>query len=1604
MKNYTLPYKLSIVILLLTCGSTVRAQLSAAFSASPLSGCAPLLVNFTDASAGSPDQWEWDLGNGTISFFQNPSVTYFNPGTYTIKLTIKKGTGPASSTEVKTQYITVFAPPVVNFSSSVMGGCFPLKVNFTNSSTPGSGTIVSYMWDFGDGNTGSAQHPENTYNNAGVYNASLQVTNSNGCSATITSPTPITIHAGVKAGFTIGQAMSCQPPVAVPFTNTSTGTGTMSYSWDFGDGSSSTALHPVHVYSTAGNYTVKLTTTNNTGCTNMFTQTGVAIGTTVVNFSSPAISCLNENIIFSDLSTPAAASVAWDFGDGNFSTDLHPVHAYTALGTYTIKMRADFGPCQDTKIKTIQIIPRPVADFSAAVQASCQAPFTASFTGIATGATNWEWDFGDGTTGTGQFPSHTYTNEGSFSVSLTITNSAGCKETVVKTDFIVIKKPIVLFNDQPKQDCIPFTFSPTLYIQSVVPITDFQWDFGDGSTANGLNPVHVYTQKGKYTVTLTWKTADGCQETIVKTDFIKVGERVTVNFSASPRVVCASDPILFTDLTGLSTTEPIDEWYWQFGDGGTGDQPTMQYAYSDTGYFSVSLGVRSNGCISFHTLLNYVRVLPPIARFKQNIDCSRPYFRGFSNTSLYNPSLAPLTFAWNFGDGGTATSEHASHTYAAQGKYIVTLTVVNGGCSYTTSQEVIITETTLSLTATETAVCPGSTVQFDMHVGNTTNIIAYSWYSDYGSLLQITPVSYSQTFTTPGLYTIYATMVDTNKCFTTRQTQVRVINVKPDFAPPPAVCITNMATFTDQSVPEPGFPIVKRVVNYGDGSPAETNPAPFQHMYAQGGNYPVMWTVTDSKGCSNSVTKSVIIADPKAGFNSPDLASCTGKNINFQSTSDPSYSHLWDFGDGQTSISVNPVHNYTNENTYTVSLLVEDQYGCKDKITKPGFIQINNPVALFDINANQSNCPPLVVTFANQSLNMVSAVWDFGDGNTSTLDNPVHFYTYPGEYWPVLTITSKGGCTDVIQNKKIVINGPRGKFDYDNKLGCVPVKVNFTGVTNDNVTFIWDFNDGATAITAIPTITYTYTRPGRYLPKMILKDIQNCRVPITGPDIIEVYGVTAAFQTDVQTVCDRGFIQFKDISFSNDLITSYKWKLGDGTTATASTFSHEYTATGDYPIDLEVTTLHNCKSTVTSPVPLLVRPSPLPGITGPNEACVPVDFQFAGQLLNINPYPLTWAWNFDNGQTASGQNPPATTYDKPGGYNVRLTLTNSYQCSRTAEYPIIIHPLPDIDAGSNLVVCRDQPRQLQASGAVTYTWTSSGDLSCTKCDAPIINPVATVKYYVEGESAFGCKATDSLLATVQQRFDITANEGDTLCLGDVYRLHASGADRYNWTPASGLDNANIANPVAQPQTTTLYRVIGRDNNNCFADTAYVPVVVYPYPQVTLEDKRTVIVGTSTELAPVLSPDIIDIQWLPATWLNCSDCPAPVSTPTQTIQYKIRVVNQGGCVTEDAITLFVVCGGENMFLPNTFSPNGDGVNDIFYPMGKGIASIKNFRVFDRWGETVFEQYAFRANEISKGWDGKIKGTLASPDVFVYIIQVVCANGQELTFRGDVTLIR
>jgi gliding motility-associated-like protein len=1596
--HYGVKYSFIIVLLALFSFSA-QAQLNANFTATPLSGCAPLVVSFSDQSAGSPTQWKWDLGNGTISFLQNPSVTYFNPGQYNIKLVVYNANGD-SSVIIKQQYIIVYAAPNVAFTGAPLTGCFPLPVNFTDQSTSGSGTITSWQWDFGDGASSNLQQPSHTYTGAGNYNVTLRLTNNFGCSKVLSKPHYVKISNGVHADFSNNSPSTCNPPVTINFQNLSTGTGTLSYQWAFGDGGTSTLANPSHSYASAGVYSVKLITISSAGCSDTIIKTNlVNIGMINAAFTTANTVCVNAPLNISNTSVPAPASVAWDFGDATTSAQLNPVKVYTVTGVYTIRLISDFGGCLDTAYQSVTVLPKPTASFTALNTTSCKAPLTVSFNNGSAGVVGYNWDFGDGNTSTVRNPVHTYTTTGNFTVILIVTNANGCSDTLQQTDLIKIQPPQASINNLPVAACAPLSWTFSSTTNSVDAVIGYEWDFGDGGTSTLPNPTHVFSA-GVYNIQLVVTTAGGCTDTIKVMGGISATIKPVPNFVATPRDVCAHLPVNFTDLT----TGIVTNWRWLFGDGETSTEQNPIHTYEDTGYFTVTLIVCNGGCCDSIKFVNYIHINPPIAAFDVDFNCNT------KTRNFTDKSIGADEWNWNFGDGTTSIQQSPSHTYADTGNYIITLLVRNytTGCEYTKTLPIRIVSEKARFTAADTVICKNNTVSFTATGNHTPDVASYEWFfGDGGSYMSGANISH--TYTQAGKYSVQLIVTDIYGC---RDTLIKPLYISVDgptanFAPGVSgSCLLSAVTFSDSSLTDGVHPITTWIWNYGDGISDTLHAPPFQHTYSGPGIYSVSLQAIDSKSCVDSIKKIdvLIISKPVAAFFSADTLSCPSKPISFtNASSGPGLICEWHFGDGTTSTVINPVHSYAADGLYTVQLFIADQYGCTDSISYPNYIKIASPHAGYNLSDSVGTCPPLFISFTNTSQNFTSVNWDFGDGTSTQTDNPSHFYNIPGVYFAKLTITSVGGCIDTIV-KPITVRGPQGTFVYGPINGCNPLTVNFTANTQDRLSFIWDFNDGATSSTTDSVIIHTYTVPGIYIPKMILVDPGGCVVPIVGLDTIKVNGVKTKFDFTNQTYCDVANVSFSDSSVSNEVITSYNWNFGDGITSAVQNPTHQYTTPGLYYPQLIIATLSGCADTAKSQVPVKIVASPQAVIGSGNNGCAPITVTFNGQLAVPDTSAIQWSWNFDNGNTAAIQNPPAQLYPTAGTYTTQLIATNSSGCKDTAIKIIDAYKVPVVNAGADTLVCQGSGILLSAAGAATYQWSPVAGLSCTNCAQPLAMPNIETNYIVEGTTAQGCRDTDTVLVKVKHPFAMLNSNGDTLCKGSSVRLFASGAASYVWSPATGLNSPTSATPLASPQNTTTYKVIGTDDKGCFKDTGFVTVKVYPIPIVEAGNDKTINVGQSVDLVPTISADVDKVIWTPTQSIVQNIYPGIKVQPRETTEYTVEVRNAGGCKTRDRVTVFVICNGANVFIPNTFSPNGDGNNDIFYPRGTGLFSIKTMRIFNRWGEIVYEKNGFMPNDANAGWNGAYKGLKQNPDVFVYTVDILCDNSTVLTLKGNVALIR
>ena len=1315
---------------------------------------------------------------------------------------------------------------------------------------PGAGAIISWLWNFGDGATSTLQNPSHTYTATGYYNVSLTVTSSSGCSNTLSIGRYIRVVSGIDVNFNWSQPNTCQPPFVINFQDQSSGPGTLSYLWDLGNGSTSTLQNPSATYPAAGTYTVTLQVQSSLGCTGSSTK-NITIAGKTTDFIAPPSVCVGQSVTFQNNSSPAPISSSWDFGDGTTSSQINPVKTYLTSGTFNVKLINNYGNCIDSVTKTINVTSQPAVNFTANDSTACQTPFTVQFTDLSPSAATWLWDFGDGSTSNQQNPSHTFTAQGMYNVTLTITVAGGCTNTLTKQQYIKIGGTTVSIINAPTGGCIPFTYSPIVSIQTYDSIVSYNWDLGEpGATYTIPNPTHTYNSAGNYNLTLTVNTQTGCTFTTTVPNGVRTGTPPTANFTFTPNNVCASTIIQFTDA---STTTPsaMVTWYWDFGDGSSSTQQNPSHTYEDTGTLITKLVVSNNGCKD--SISKPVTVRPPVAKFGYRVNCNNRLQVTFLNSSLVNPVYGPITYEWHMGDPANTIfygTPPPVFTYPAYGTYTATLIVTNGPCSYQTTKDIILMNETASFTVSKNPICKSEPVTLTAVVSNPANIIQYDWtigsqsYPDTTSSLTLTLSAY-------GSYTVTLTTTDLNGCTNSVTIPNYIVVGGPvaDFNPSgPGGCVNSTIGFNDLSTPAGA--INQWTWNFGDGTQQTYSSSPFSHTYTQTGSYTVTLFVKDTANCRDTMTKTnvVLITRPVAAFRA-DTFYCPLAPLQFIDTSTGNgLNYLWSFGDGATSTLQNPTHAYpAGNNTYTVKLKITDLVGCQDSVTKTNYINIRSPQAAFTMQDSAGICIPTVTAFTFQGQDYQSFSWDFGDGTTSTAMNPSHFYNAYGAYTVTLYLTGPGGCMASAQSLVNVYNPyTTTQISANPRSACDSITTSFSITTPPGFPFKFYFGDGTVDSSQTFNLTHTYRYPGNYTPYVLLVDKYGCDAGISGPTI-NVYGAFPLFSMNKKEFCDNGQVFFLNYTLNNDPIVSTVWNFADGSTSTATEPTHVFNAPGTYIVTLTVTTQNNCTSIAKDTV--RIYPTPVLSIGGKDTICINSTERYNG-IVQMPDSTIRWKWNFANGNTSQQQN-PTVSYNATGNYNIQLIATNKLGCADTASRSIYVVPLPTA--------------------------------------SPTVDPITIIS-------------------------------GGTAPLN----MHYTG-----------------------------------------------PIVSY--------------------------------NWQPAQSLSCANCPQPFASPQFSTKYSLKVVDRYGCTAEGFITVKVVCNNKNFFIPNTFSPNGDGVNDVFYLRGTGLFRVKTLRVFSRWGEVVFEKNEVPVNNPAYGWDGTYKGKKAKADVYVYQLEIICGNGETVTYSGNIALI-
>jgi PKD repeat protein len=551
------------------------------FVATPLSGNVPLKVAFTDKSNGQVTSWVWNFGDGQSSIEQNPVHTYWTGGVYNVILTTTNDYGTSDVT--KNQYITVVGDLVSKFGADPATGKAPLPVTFTDRSI---GSPTAWKWDFADGTISADQNPVHTFATSGSYDVKLTVTRG---TDTDTSIQTINVGGVPNADFA-ANPMQASAGDAIAFTDKSANSPT-SWAWDFGDTATSADQNPSHSYQLKGIYTVSLTARNANGKDTETKTNYINIGVAPTAQFIPVIVPFQMNKVpmsvdFVDQSTGLPTSWSWDFGDGQNSGSQNPTHLYQKEGTYTVTLtvRNNFGT--DTRIRTdlISVGKGPAVDFTAS-KTTVGVGRIVTFTDLsANSPTEWTWDFGDGTTGTGANPDHVYHAVGVYDVTLTASNPSVTNSRTKNQYITVLNIPRADFIADKTRGGAPMAV--TFTDKSVGVPTSWNWNFGDGSTSTDQNPSHTYTTLGTFTVSLTASNKDG-QDLTTKTAYIVTTLAPAADFSADRQVGKAPFIVQFKDL---STNSPTS-WKWDFGDGTSSSEQNPRHIYQREGAYDVSLTV-----------------------------------------------------------------------------------------------------------------------------------------------------------------------------------------------------------------------------------------------------------------------------------------------------------------------------------------------------------------------------------------------------------------------------------------------------------------------------------------------------------------------------------------------------------------------------------------------------------------------------------------------------------------------------------------------------------------------------------------------------------------------------------------------------------------------------------------------------------------------------------------------------------------------------------------------------------------------------------------------------------------------------------------------------
>jgi len=1562
--------------------------------------------------AGNNPTFEWTDENGVV-VSNSPFLDATEGGDYT--LTVFSTTATGDQCDVSTT-VTILeqtdGPDISAFGGDI--DCTNPTIDLMgDSNTPN----VTFGWSGPNGFQSNDQNPN--VNEAGIY--TLIVTDANGC----TSEADAEVFADLDMPdiSALGDDIDCQNTIA----NLTGGSMTpnVTFEWSGPNNYQSNDQNPT--VTDPGLYVLIVTAPN--GCTAEATA-DVFSDMTIPDISAlgAMIDCNNLMPTLTGGSTTPNVTFEWT-GPNNFNS-FEESPEVVSFGDYNLLVTAPNGCTATLDVLVSEDISPPDVSASGGT-VDCITTDLQLAGGSNTNNVNYSW------TGPNNFTSNdatpTASDPGIYTLLVTAPN--GCTAEA--------EAEIIQDADVPQVSATGGTIDcnvPILLLESFPsdPNVTFEWTGPNNFTSNEQNP--MVTGQGNYSVVIT--AANGCTADALAV----VSEDLAVpDANASGGLLtCTATSV---EIIGASNTAGVI-YTWTGPGGFMSNDPTPDVTDAGNYILVVTAG---NGCTAeASAMVDLDADLPDAMALGDTINCN------ITQVQISGSSTTPgVTFEWTGPNG--FMSNDLNPTVTDPGQYILTVTAPSN-CS-TTATAFVAEDTASPMVDAPPTFLTCDDPQAILQTTTTDNISQYSWTGPNGFMSD----EASPTVMDAGVYEL--TILGANGCDNVLEFTVDADQDLPDISTQggtitcnemiveisgsstatgvtyswvgpngftsaeanPMVsemgdytltvtatngCTVAETALVEEDVEQPDIQAIGGII--GCGSPMtnlEGNSTTPDVIYSwvgpngfmsdeanpqvsEGGNYTL--TITATNGCTNSMMAMVMadFAEPQVSAAGGELT-CNENEINIvgnSSTANVTYS--WTGPNGFMSDEQMPL--ISEEGGYT--LVVTGPNNCTNSET----VMVTADVDLPDVSAVGGilDCAdPTVDLAGNSTTANVTFTWEGPGGIMLNEQNPQ--VTVAGDY--VLIVTAANGCSatamvTVDQDADVPdVSALGGTIDCNN----TDILIEANSVSPD-VTFAWTGPNGFSTTDQNPTID----EPGNY--SVIVTASNGCTaeaIAVVDTDLEE----PDASATGGEITCSNPSATLSANSTTAGV--TYFWVGQGGFTSDEQMVA--VTEAGNY--GLVVTAPNGCTTSINNVVVTQDADVPVASVEDETLNCLITEIELTSTVNQTN---VIYEWTGPNGFSSNDPNPLVT---EAGTYTLVVTSDNDCSASASAlvisdtDVPLIeIGTLTEFDCVTTEVTIDAGNSSMGNDFTISWTTLNGNILSGSNSLMPIVDESGVYTLEIINNQN-GCSNTEDITINEsgEAPSDAEISFSNPTCFGDndgqiIIESVAGGTPPYLYSFNGGNFGSTASfNGLSGGD----FELIIQDATGCEWETI-VPLAEPTELMVNLvatNGTTLVQLGQNIGLdAQVTIPesDLASVVWNTTEGFveNCDSCLNPQVIPINTTTYEITVIDQSGCIASDNIEI-IVDRQRPFFVPNVFSPNNDGVNDVLFSFaGESVSNVKSFQIFDRWGEPLFNVFNIQPNDIQMGWDGKFRGEILEAGVYVYFAEVEFIDGETELFKGDVTLLR